>query len=81
MVTSFDPATGIAQTIGSNGGDSKTTSPEIAQQMNAFVKESTSESKRFLGFCKTPLEKMLQQAEAGDISVVPDLSILQPDEA
>jgi hypothetical protein len=38
MVESFDPRTGIATIIGANGGDSSTTTPEIAAMQNAFVR-------------------------------------------
>jgi len=52
MVESFDPATGIATIIGSNGGDSSTTTPEVAAMQRAFVRRETSHLYRagFLGF-------------------------------
>ena len=82
LVTSFDPSTGLAQTIGANGGDSTTTTPERAAEKHAFVKESTSESKRFLGFCRYPLERLLSPQNAGlAIEGGPSIWSLQHDEA
>lgn len=58
MVTKFDPATGIAAIVGSNGGDQSTTSPEIARRQGAMVKEADSHMfrKDFLGFGRMPLD-------------------------
>lgn len=80
LVTSYDPSTRLAQTIGANGGDSTTTTPERAAEKNACVKESTSESKRFLGFCRYPLETLLAPHSLAPESR-PNPYLLQHDEA
>ena len=58
MVTKFDPSTGVASIVGSNGGDQSTTSPEIAKQQGAMVKEAPTHlfRKDFLGFGRMPLD-------------------------
>ena len=52
MVESFDPATGLATIIGSNGGDASSTTPEVAAMQGAFVRREPTHLYRagFQGF-------------------------------
>jgi hypothetical protein len=53
LVERWHPEEGRAEIIGSQGGDSGTTTPEIARQQEAFVRKGTDHRKdtRFMGFC------------------------------
>lgn len=52
MVTSYDPASGIATITGANGGDKSVTSPDVAAAKGAFVRSEPTHLYRpdFLGF-------------------------------
>lgn len=77
LVLAYDPATGVADTLGANGGDRDVLTPEIAQERGAFVRHaSTAGRSNFLGFVRNPLDDA-GQAEG----VSPNLSLLQLDEA
>ena len=77
LVLAYDPATGVAETLGANGGDRDVLTPEIAQERGAFVRHaSTAGRSNFLGFVRNPLDDA-GQAEG----VSPNLTQLQVDEA
>ncbi len=51
LVEAFDPSSGVASTIGSEGGDRSTTTPERAAEQGAFVRRVPDHrSPAFLGF-------------------------------
>ena len=77
LVLGYDPATGVAETLGANGGDRDVTTPEIAQERGASVRyASTAGRSSFLGFVRNPLDDA-GQAEG----VSPNVQALQLDEA
>lgn len=62
IVTGFDPSTGIASTIGANGGDSTCTTLAIANARKAFVRQATTAGrKNHVGFCRLPIELLSVQ--------------------
>lgn len=77
LVLAYDPSTGIAQTLGANGGDRDVLTPEIAQERGAFVRYASTEGRsNFLGFVSNPVDS---PAQAEGVS--PNLTLLQLDEA
>ena len=60
VVTSWDGHN--AEVIGANGGSRSTTTPEQAQEQNAYVRREDSHLhwKKFLGFARNPLELLAQ---------------------
>lgn len=81
LVMSYDPASGVAQTIGANGGDRDVLTPEIAQERGAFVRYASTEGRsNLLGFVRNPLDEAPAESQ-GEARAPTRTDLVQEDEA